>query len=70
MSTLRYRNRDRTHLSTTEILDRVYKPAFRIDSRYRNHFKPILLTDELGHITKDLELDVFGGREHLRENVL
>ena len=70
VSTLRYRNRDRTHLSTTEILDRVYKPAFRIDSRYRNHFKPILLTDELGHITKDLELDVFGGREHLRENVL
>ena len=61
-NSLRSRNRRRTHLSTTEILDRVYKPAFRVESIYRNYFKPTLLTDETGKISKELESDIFQNR--------
>jgi hypothetical protein len=59
---LRPRNRRRTHLSTTELLDKVYEPAFRVNSRYESYFKPTFLTDENGEITRELEPDIY--REH------
>lgn len=61
--TLCSRNRRRTHLSTTEILDKVYEPAFQVESRYQNYFKPTFLTDEAGEICKELEPDIFKHQE-------
>ena len=61
-NSLRPRNRRRTHLSTTELLDKVYEPAFRVNSRYGSYFKPTFLTDENGEISKELEPDIY--RDH------
>jgi hypothetical protein len=55
----RPRNRRRSHLSTTELLDKVYEPAFRVSSCYESYFKPTLLTDENGEISKELEPDIY-----------
>jgi radical SAM superfamily enzyme YgiQ (UPF0313 family) len=55
----RPRNQRRTHLSTTEILDRVYQPAFPVKSCYRSYFRPTLLTDANGEITKELAPDIY-----------
>ena len=60
---LRSRNELRTHLSTTEILDTVYEPAFRVESRYQTYFKPTYLTDENGRISRELEADIYRTRE-------
>ena len=57
--TLRSRNRKRTHISTTELLDQVYQPAFPIDRRYQDYFKPTYLTDASGAISSALEADIF-----------
>lgn len=65
-NSLRSRNRRRTHLSTTEILDKVYQPAFRVASCYRNHFKPTYLTDQTGQISREVAPDIFS---HLRVSV-
>lgn len=48
------RGRSRTHISTTEILDGVYTPSFRVDSRYENYFKPTMVTDGEGKLTKEM----------------
>ncbi len=55
----RARNRRRTHLSTTEILDKVYQPAFPVKSCYQSYFRPTLLTDENGEITEELAHDIY-----------
>jgi hypothetical protein len=44
----------RTYVSTTEQLDHMYTPAFRIDSRYESYFKPTMITDEAGHLHQDV----------------
>ena len=44
----------RTHVTTTENLDAVYTPAFRIPSRYERYFKPTMVTDETGRLTSEL----------------
>ena len=46
------KGRSRTHISTTEILDGVYTPAFRVDSRYEHYFKPTMVTDEAGNLSQ------------------
>ena len=46
------KGRRRTHVSTTEILDTVYTPAFRVDSRYQYYFAPTMVTDENGSLSK------------------
>lgn len=46
------KGRRRTHVSTTEILDPVYTPSFRVDSRYEEYFKPTMVTDAAGMLTK------------------
>jgi hypothetical protein len=48
------KGRRRTHVSTTEILDSVYTPAFRVDSRYERCFKPTMVTDGAGNLTKEM----------------
>ncbi|PWT89934.1 MAG: hypothetical protein C5B55_10505 [Blastocatellia bacterium] len=48
------KGRRRTHVSTTEVLDGVYTPAFRVDSRYEHFFKPTMVTDEAGKLTKEM----------------
>ena len=48
------KGRRRTHVSTTEILDGVYTPVFRVDSRYENYFKPTMVTDGVGELTKEM----------------
>ncbi|HEY0078650.1 MAG TPA: radical SAM protein [Pyrinomonadaceae bacterium] len=48
------RSRRRTHLSTTEILDSVYTPAFRVASRFESYFKPTMVTDGDGALTEEM----------------
>lgn len=48
------KGRRRTHVSTTEILDDVYTPAFRVDSRYEHYFKPTMVTDGAGNLSKEM----------------
>jgi hypothetical protein len=55
MSRYRYK---RTFLSTTEALDPVYTPTFRVDSRYEPYFKPTMLTDGQGNLTEALQEDL------------
>jgi len=57
----RIRNRQRTHVSSTEPPDRLYTPAFRVDSRYENHFQPTFLTDAAGYLAEDVEPDIANG---------
>jgi hypothetical protein len=47
---LKKRPQPRTFVSTTEPLDHMYTPAFRIDSRYEHYFKPTMVTDERGEL--------------------
>jgi radical SAM superfamily enzyme YgiQ (UPF0313 family) len=44
----------RTYVSTTEPLDEVYKPAFRVESRFEHYFKPTMVTDFAGQLHEDL----------------
>ncbi len=48
------RGRRRTHVTTTEILDQVYTPAFRVDSRYEHYFKPTMVTDGAGNLSREM----------------
>jgi hypothetical protein len=51
---LRSRRRPRTFISTTEPLDSIYTPAFRVDSRFASYFKPTMVTDEQGELHHDI----------------
>jgi len=48
----------RTHISSSERLDKVYRPAFQIDPRYQHYFSPTMLTDGNGEIAADLQDDI------------
>lgn len=48
------KNVPRTHVSATEPLDRVYTPAFRIESRFERYFKPTMVTNQNGQMHDDL----------------
>lgn len=48
----------RTFVGTTEALDAVYQPAFRLDSKYEHYFKPTMLTDNQGSLTEALQTDL------------
>ncbi len=52
------RTGERTHVSTTEPLDSTYRPAFPVDPRYAGHFRPTMLTDAGGAISRDIADDV------------
>jgi len=51
----RYRNYKRTFVSTTDCLDPVYEPVFRVESRFASYFEPTCLTDEAGRLNPQLE---------------
>lgn len=46
--------RPRTYVSTTEPLDAVYTPAFRLASRFEKYFRPVMVTDKSGDLSEDL----------------
>lgn len=50
----RKRPRPRTYVSTTEPLDHMYTPAFRVDSRFESYFKPTMVTDKQGELHEDI----------------
>jgi CheY-like chemotaxis protein len=52
------RKRRHTHISTREPLDDAYTPAFCVDSRYEDYFKPTMVTDKAGHLIEDLAEDL------------
>lgn len=48
------RRRPRTFVSTTEPLDHMYTPAFRVDPRFEKYFKPTMVTDKQGELHEDI----------------
>jgi hypothetical protein len=46
--------RPRTHVTTTEALDSMYTPAFRVNSRFERHFTPTMVTDARGELTPEM----------------
>ncbi len=59
---LRGRSWPRTYVSTTEKPDGVYQPAFAVDSRYEDYFRPTLLTDESGQLAEEIAEDLLPAR--------
>jgi hypothetical protein len=53
-----FRKQWRTFIGSTEPLDYIYRPAFKIDSRYQHYFKPTMLTDKEGNIDGALHPDL------------
>jgi hypothetical protein len=54
----RGRRLQRTYVSTTDVLDPVYTPAFRVDGRYADYFRPTAVTDSAGRVTDELADDL------------
>jgi hypothetical protein len=44
------RSKPRSFVSSTEPLDSMYTPAFRVDSQFESYFKPTMITDERGEL--------------------
>jgi hypothetical protein len=63
------RSPQRTHVSTTEILDPVYKPAFPVKACYEDYFKPTMLTDLSGRLVEELAEDLANPRNTERQKV-
>lgn len=47
-----------THVSSTDVLDSVYTPAFRVDPRYAHYFEPTYLTDATGALAEQVADDL------------
>jgi hypothetical protein len=58
--------RPRTYISTTEPLDAVYTPAFRVAARFEKYFQPVMVTDKSGNLSEAL---VNSGMPGLTQNV-
>lgn len=54
MGWIRHRPKPRTYISSSEPLDHMYTPAFRVDSRFESYFKPTMVTDKSGALHQDL----------------
>lgn len=52
------RNFKRNHISTLDVLDPVYKPAFVVDSCYESYFKPTFVSDKNGILDEKLRDDL------------
>jgi hypothetical protein len=48
----------RTFIGPTEALDSVYRPVFRVASRFRNYFEPTMITDPDGCLVPELHDDL------------
>ena len=53
-----YGRHARTYIGSTEPLDSVYQPAFRIQSKFEAYFKPTMLTNQHGHLNEALQPDL------------
>ena len=51
---IKNRPKPRTFISSTEPLDHMYTPAFRVDSRYAMYFEPTMVTDKRGELHEDI----------------
>jgi len=51
------RQAPRTYITTTEHVDPLYTPQFRVDERYRGHFAPTYVTDASGSLSEELRHD-------------
>lgn len=47
----------RTYVTTTEHIDPLYQPQFRVDERFRDHFNPTYVTDASGSLSEALQHD-------------
>ncbi len=47
-----------TYYGPTEALDRFYTPRFRVEDRYRDHFRPTMITDAAGAPHADIADDL------------
>lgn len=56
------RRQPRTHVATTDRLDCVYEPRWRVDGAYARHFRPTLITDARGELNPDLIDDLMAAR--------
>jgi hypothetical protein len=54
LSLRRRQRKPRTYVSTTEPLDSMYNPAFRVDSKFESYFQPTMITDKAGALHNDL----------------
>ncbi|NQX88463.1 MAG: hypothetical protein HRT77_07345 [Halioglobus sp.] len=55
----------RTHVSTTELLDDIYRPRRHVDRRYRHYFEPTAVTDYGGELNLFLVDDLLAqARRH------
>ena len=59
----------RTHVSTTDRLDLVYRPRHRVDAVFRSYFEPTMITDSEGALNEDLVDDLLATRYKVREAV-
>jgi radical SAM superfamily enzyme YgiQ (UPF0313 family) len=61
------RAHQRSYISSSERLDKIYQPAFPVNPRYRHYFEPTMLTGEHGEIAADLRDDIGGAARPLRK---
>jgi hypothetical protein len=59
------KGRNRTFLSTTEVLDAVYQPAFHVEARYESYFKPTMITDKHGKLAEEVAESVLQKKQIL-----
>ena len=52
------RGKPRTHLTTTEFTDDVYRPAFPVAGKFADYFTPTRITDERGELTEAVASDL------------
>ena len=52
----RLRSPPRTHIGGREVLDSVYTPAFKVDSKFQSFFNPTMVTDAAGQPTRLLDV--------------
>jgi hypothetical protein len=59
----------RTCVTTTEALDPHYTPAIPVDPKYRDHFRPTMITDADGALCEDLLPDLMPSRTRRRDRM-
>ncbi|MGH7887514.1 MAG: hypothetical protein ACREPG_06590, partial [Candidatus Binatia bacterium] len=52
------RGQPRTHLTTTECIDDVYRPAFPVADKFAHYFTPTRITDDRGALTEAVASDL------------
>jgi len=50
----------RTHVASSERLDALYRPPFRIDARWAENYEPLMVTDGAGRVTDTVAEEALG----------